>query len=112
MKTCGWQACGDYSKLNSQTVPDRYPIANINDFSEKLHSKSVFTAINLVGAYYGISIADEDIQETAVCTPFGLVEFPYMPFGLGNATQSFHRFIDSVLRGLDFVYCYIDDIHM
>nr|VZI05873.1 unnamed protein product [Spirometra erinaceieuropaei] len=33
-----------------------------------------------------------------------------MPFGLMNATQTFQRFIDQVLRGLDFVYAYIDDL--
>nr|VZI27511.1 unnamed protein product [Spirometra erinaceieuropaei] len=33
-----------------------------------------------------------------------------MPFGLRNATQTFQRFIDQVLRGLDFVYAYIDDL--
>lgn len=33
-----------------------------------------------------------------------------MPFGLCNAAQTFQRFIDHILRGLDFVYAYIDDI--
>ena len=33
-----------------------------------------------------------------------------MPFGLHNAAQTFQRFIDEVLRGLDFVYSYIDDL--
>lgn len=33
-----------------------------------------------------------------------------MPFGLRNAGQSFQRFIDAVLRGLPFVYAYIDDL--
>ncbi|BHF70461.1 hypothetical protein SprV_0301351200 [Sparganum proliferum] len=33
-----------------------------------------------------------------------------MPFGLKNATQTFQRFIDQVLQGLDFVYAYIDDL--
>ncbi len=33
-----------------------------------------------------------------------------MPFGLRNAAQTFQRFIDEVLRGLDFTYAYIDDI--
>lgn len=57
-------------------------------------------------------MAPEDIQKTVVCTPFDLVEFLFMHFGLRNATQTFQRCMDSVLRGLDFVYCYIDDINI
>ena len=33
-----------------------------------------------------------------------------MPFGLRNAAQTFQRFIDQVLRGLDCCYAYIDDL--
>ena len=33
-----------------------------------------------------------------------------MSFGLCNAAQTFQRFIDEVIRGLDFAYAYIDDI--
>ncbi|BHF80454.1 hypothetical protein SprV_0702358200 [Sparganum proliferum] len=42
--------------------------------------------------------------------PFGLLEFLRMPFGLGNASQTFQRFVERVLRGLPFVYAYIDDL--
>jgi hypothetical protein len=48
--------------------------------------------------------------KTAIITPFGLFEFLRMPFGLRNAAQTFQRFIDQVLRGLHFVYAYIDDL--
>ena len=51
-----------------------------------------------------------DIPKTAVTTPFGVFEFLTMPFGLRNAARTFQRFMDEVVRDLDFVYNYIDDI--
>jgi hypothetical protein len=33
-----------------------------------------------------------------------------MSFGLRNAAQTFQRFMDEVLRGLDFCFAYLDDI--
>ena len=43
-------------------------------------------------------------------TPFGLFEFLGMPPGLCNATQTFQRNMDNLLRELDFVGCFIHDL--
>lgn len=102
-----WRPCGDYRSLNSTTVPDKYPLPRLTDFTYILENKKIFSKIDIRKAYHCIPV--EDVEKTAIITPFGLFEFPRMPFGLRNAAQTFQRFMDSLFRDLDFVFVYVDD---
>jgi hypothetical protein len=79
------------------------------DLSAKLHGCKFFSCVDLVKGYHQIPMAAEDIEKTAIITPFGLFEYLFMPFGLTNAAQSFQRLMDKLFRHLPFVFTYLDD---
>lgn len=105
-----WRMCGDYRALNAITIPDRYNVPYLQDFSYILFNCVLFSKIDLLRAYHQVPMDEKDISKTAICTPFGLYEYLRMPFGLRNAAQTQQRLMDVVFRGLTFVFVYLDDI--
>jgi len=105
-----WRPCGNYRRLNKVTTPDRYPVPHLHDFTHRLHGCKIFTTLDLNKAFHQIPVVPEDRPKTAVITPFGLFQFNRMTFGLCNAAQTFQRLMDIVLRGIEYAFCYIDDI--
>ena len=96
-------------RLERPNYPDGYPVPHIQYYAHHLSGCSIFFNIDLVRAYQ-IPVHPDDIQKTGITTPFGLFEFSFMSFGLRNAAQTFQLLIVDILKELDFLFAYIDDI--
>ena len=101
--------CVDYRALNKCTEPDSYTMPRVDDLMQTISGK-VFSQLDLKDGFHQIEVAEKDIEKTAVATPWGLYEYLRMPFGLKNASATFQRFMDEVLRGLPNVRAYVDDV--
>jgi hypothetical protein len=60
-KDCFWRPCGTYRCLNAVTIPDRYPLPNMQSLNDLMVGCAVFSKIDLVKVYHQIPIANEDI---------------------------------------------------
>jgi hypothetical protein len=109
-KDGGWQPCGDFRRLNTQTSDDKYPLPNMGDLSGRLSGCTVFSKLDLQKGYFQVPVAAADVAKTAIITPFGLFEFLRMPFGLKNAGMTFQRLMDRIFFDFPFVFVYLDDM--
>lgn len=66
-----WRLCDDYRRLNAVTVPDKYPLRHIHNFSFALRGCKVFTKLDLKRDFHQILLAEDDRPKTVVTTPFG-----------------------------------------
>ena len=108
--TDDWRLVGDYRRLNDQTIPDRYPVPCLRDFTRKLAGCTKFSKVDLLKAYNQIKMAPCSVEKTALALPFGLYEYLKMPYGLRKASQTFQRFKDEIFRDIPFIFIYIDDL--
>ena len=105
---------GEYCAVNAATKPARYPIAHVQDFSNRLAVGTIFSNIDLVRTYHPIPVApeDEDVPKTPIVTPFNLASLSSDLWLMDFATQLGHSNVSWMKSacGLDFVFTYIDDI--
>ena len=102
--------CVDQRRVNDVTVTDSYPMPNAEAQIDDLEHASVFSTLDMLSGFYQIPMDPPDRDKTALITKQGLYRFTRMPFGLKNAPATYQRVMETVLAGLPFAKCYVDDI--
>ncbi|MBW0543070.1 hypothetical protein O181_082785 [Austropuccinia psidii MF-1] len=112
-KDGGLCLCVDYRKLNAVTRKKKYPVPPMNQILTVLNGSSIFSKIDLHGAYNLLRIKEGDENLTCFRTKYGSYEYLVMLFGLTNASPaSFQNLVNDIFYDLIDIYVvvYLDDI--
>jgi Reverse transcriptase (RNA-dependent DNA polymerase) len=104
----------DYRIVNEWTIPDIYPLPQIETILEQLEGKALFTTLDIRWGYNNIRIKRDDQWKAAFITPYGLYIPKVMPFGLRNALATFQRCMHNTFRDIlnrwpENIFIYMDD---
>lgn len=103
----------DFRKVNSMTLPDRYPIPNLYELLSSIgEGNQYFTSLDLLSGYWQISLDPAARPITAFSTPSGHYQYRRMPMGLCNSGATFQRLVNTLFHGLigQTMFAYLDDI--
>ena len=108
----GLRLCIDYRGINKITIPNRYPLPNMDELRERVRGKKWFTKLDLKNGYHLIRMKAGDEWKTAFRCRYGLFEYTVMPFGLMNAPATFQKMINSIFNDMldQGMLAFLDDI--
>lgn len=105
--------CLDARKLNAITVPEAYPMQDLNRILARLKATRFLSSIDLSDAFWQVGLRKEDRPKTAFAVGGrGFFMFVRMPFGLRNSPATLAKLVEMVI-GCDlepWVFKYMDDI--
>ena len=100
----------NYKKLNKLSILGELPIPRVDEVLDKLGTGRIFSLFDLVSSFHQRTVHKDTIPLTAFCTPTRLFEWLVMPQGSSDAPGWFVKVIKEVIKGLDHVAAYLDDV--
>jgi hypothetical protein len=104
--------CIDYTSLNKACPKDEYPLSRICQIVDFMVSCELLSFLDAYSGYHQISLAIDNEEKTVFITPFGILCYTKMAFGLKNRGATYKKCVHTVLEGQIGwnVEAYIDDI--
>ena len=102
--------CVDFKMLNKNIACDKYPLPKVDEILAVVGKSKIFSKIDLKDAYLQVSVDDESQDLLVVNTHKGLFKYKRLPFGLASSPAIFQRFMSQLLKDIDGVVAFLDDI--
>lgn len=104
--------CVDFKMLNRKLIPDKFPLARIDEIHDSLGRARYFSVMDLYSGYNQIPLNEESRPYTGSSTENGFYQWKVLPFGLNIAPSSFTRMMTLAFSGLipERVLIYMDDL--
>ncbi|MBW0518123.1 hypothetical protein O181_057838 [Austropuccinia psidii MF-1] len=111
-KDGGLCLCIEYYKINAATRKNRYPVPPMNQLLTIFKGSTIFSKIDLCGAYNLLRIKEGYGSLTAFRAKYNSYEYLIMPFGLNNAPSSLQNLVNDIFEDLldIFFVVYLDGI--
>lgn len=102
--------CVDLRKVNEAIETSGYPIPDMEEILNQLNGSVMFSCLDLKAAYHQLSLHEESRDLTAFVTHSGLYRYLRCPYGLKSLPQCFQKVMETLLRGLQGIQVYLDDV--
>ena len=104
------RVCQDYRMVNKLIEADAHPLPRILDCIDTVGGSKFLTKMDLMKGFFQLPIDEKSSDILAFSTQKGLFRYKVLPFGVKIAPSAFQRVMNYVLRDLEDVRCYIDDV--
>ena len=103
--------CGDYKvTINKALKSEVYPLPRIDELFTAVAGGERFSKLDLSHAYQQLVLDEESQMLVTINTHKGPFKYNRLPFGVTTAPAIFQRVMEHLLRDLNFVTVYLDDI--
>ena len=108
----GYRMVVDYRKLNSMTIPDRWPLPLPETLFSNLHGAEIFSTFDAHSGFTQQALHPNSQAKTSFICDFGQFEFTRLSMGLRNGPSSFSRGMYLMCKDLNDMLVYIDDVNV
>ena len=102
--------CVDLRGPNKAIIQDAFPLPHLEEMFHRLRGAEVYSTLDLTKAYHQLELHPDVRNMTAFATHDAVYRFKRCPLGMSSVPGAFQRVMATVLKGVQGVQSYLDDL--